>query len=226
MKRYLLQLVFLVLLSGTVSKVYGQGDDNMYPQGSDVKVPEPLPLPEFPIVNGNVVYQKVFEFEGADTGTLYGIALRYVSEYYRSAKTVIDVTDPISGLVVVKGNFSITSDVYFRFFGTMKSQREQRTAHTLKIECRPGRVRVTIDNLQVIQEAYPDLGVPYSEIPISDLIKAANQYESYAASEKPKKGEKLKQVNRTILLDELDLKASLFLQELRPFFGKELAEDW
>ncbi|MFN3758426.1 MAG: DUF4468 domain-containing protein [Algoriphagus aquaeductus] len=203
--------------------------DNMYPGGgasTPRAIPEPLLLPDFPMLNGQVVYQEVFDFQDSDQAALFGIALRYVSEYYKSAKTVIDVTDPVTGLVVVKGNFSIVSDVYYRFFGTQKAVAVNRTGHTLKIESRPGRIRVTIDNLVVTQEANPATGVMFSEIPIQSLIGEYEDYEQYAASQKPKKAQKLAQVNRSILLDELDLNAYRFLQGLKPYFEKELKEDW
>lgn len=222
------KLAFLIAFWVLAGTAYAQGYDPMYPEGSPSAkdVPEPYLLPDFPIVNGTVVYQRVFEFEGASQEQLYGVALRYVSEYYRSAKSVIDVTDPVSGLVVVKGNFSVVSDVYYSLFGTQKTQQVKRTAHTLKIESRPGRIRVTIDNLEVINESDPALGVTYSEVPIMSLIQEYEAYERTYADQKPKKNTKLQQVNRSILLDELDLNAYRFMEDLRPFFDKELGEDW
>ncbi|OOG78300.1 DUF4468 domain-containing protein [Algoriphagus sp. A40] len=220
--------VFLIAFClGFALMGYGQ-DDNMYPQsGASARdIPEPLLLPDFPMKDGSVMYQEVFDFSDADQTELFGIALRYVSEYYKSAKTVIDVTDPVTGLVVVKGNFTVMSDVYYRFFGTQKTVVVKRTGHTLKIESRPGRIRVTIDNLQVINEALPEAGIIYNESPILDLIRDYERYEQIYSRQKPKKAEKLAQVNRSILLDELDLNAYRFLQGLKPYFEKELKEDW
>lgn len=222
------KLAFMIAFWGVFSMGYAQGYDPLYPEGSSSTkdIPEPLQLPDFPMNNGDVIYQRVYDFDGASQEELFGISLRYVSEYYRSAKSVIDVTDPITGLVVVKGNFSVISDVYYRFFGSQKTQANQRTAHTLKIESRSGRIRVTIDNLVVTQEANPANGLPYVETPISDLIRDYRQYERMQADQKPKKGAKLQQVNRSIFLDELDLNAFRFLEELQPYFEKELGADW
>lgn len=68
------RLTFFIAFMSVQALAYSQGNDNMYPQGSALKVPEPLLLPEFPMSGGDVVYQEVFEFEGAEPSALYGTA--------------------------------------------------------------------------------------------------------------------------------------------------------
>lgn len=220
-----LTLLLLFLFFGCF--VANAQQDSMYPDKPSKKdIPEPLELPELPYQNGEVTYQEVFSFSGADQAALYGIALRYVSEYYKSAKSVLDVTDPATGLVVVKGNFSIVSDIYYRFFGTIKSETQKRTGHSLKIECRDERIRVTISNLRIINEAILDGTLNTSETPIENLIADYVRYEEYYQGQKPNKNDKYEQVNRSILIDELDLKSIQFLNGLEPYFLKVLAEEW
>ncbi len=214
-------LILIISMLGIGGSSFAQGD-NMYPSGSPVSIPDILQLPDFPYHNGEVAYQSVHEFD-ADQKTLYGIALRYVSDYYKSAKSVIDVADPDNGLVIVKGIFTITSDVYYRFFGTQKSANSYLTYHTLKIECKDNKIRATISNLRAELQANPSLGIVTTEIPIKQLISLYNQY---GEIKKPKKRETMAQVNRSFLLDELDLNAYNFLSGLEPYFAKQLTDDW
>lgn len=191
-------------------------NDNLYPQSLSSEIPDPFPLPNFPIVDGEVVYQKIFEFD-EDRQKLYGIALKYVSEYYKSAKAVIDLNDPVNGILIVKGNFNTEAETYFRFFGVQKGLESYLTFHTLTIECKDQRIRVTINGLKA-RDNFTGI-----EIPVESMI---SEYRNYSYLGKPKKAEVLSQINRSAMLKELDLNSKAFILGLEPYFEKQLKDDW
>lgn len=219
MKRFLFGLFVCLLINGGIKAQ----NDNLYPTGEKVEYPEPFPLPDFPYQDGEVVYQEIYEFD-ADQQKLFGIALKYVSDYYKSAKAVIDVSDSDNGLVIAKGIFLIQSDVYYNFMGgTQKTSYQYDGYHTLKIETKDKKVRVTIDKLLLVTEANISEGIPRSETPINYMIE---QYGIYETFKKPKKRELLAQVNRSSILHEIHLQSYNFLLSLKPYFEKELEDDW
>lgn len=214
------RLIFLTFLIFGLSPAILAQNDNMYPTSSGrSEIPDPLPLPDFPYVDGEILYQEIFEFD-ADQTTLYGIALKYVSDYYKSAKAVLDVTDPASGLIIVKGNFNYASDFYFQFFGTNKSETFYTTGHTLKLEVKDNKIRVSINNLHMILTSMVSSTV---DTPVDQLI---DEYLEYEMIKKAKKREQIDQVNRSELLKDMDLYAQAFLMELSPYFDRQLKDDW
>lgn len=194
--------------------------DNVYPNGaSRNKIPEPLPLPDFPYVDGEILYQKVYEFD-SDQTTLYGIALKYVSDYYKSAKAVIDVTDTATGLIIVKGNFNYASDFYYQFFGTNKDVTIYTTGHSMKLEVKDNKLRVSINNLVTLEGQAAGV---YLDTSVDRLIELYLEYEQL---HKPKNRDKIQQVNRSELLKDLHLYAAGFILELPTYFESQLNDDW
>lgn len=219
-----IRLTFLLVFFFTAIQIAAAQDDNLYPSGrSRDQIPAPLPLPDFPYVDNDILYQQVFEFD-SDQTTLYGIALKYVSDYYKSAKAVIDVTDPATGLIIVKGNFKYASEFYYQFFGTNKDVTVYTTGHTLKLEVKDNKIRVSINNLIILKEHMEaNLVGAYLGSSVSELI---DLYTDYERINKPKRREKLQQVNRSELLNELHMYALGFILELSPYFDKQLNDEW
>lgn len=92
--------------------------------------------------NGKVGIQKTLSFSDSVTiSELMSRARLYFAEKYRSAKNVIQLDDPNSGILVGKA-FSNTS------YGLRLSGFE--THFTVKIECKPGRYRYTIYDVYVV----------------------------------------------------------------------------
>jgi hypothetical protein len=218
--RSLILTFFSVFLTHAV---FAQAD-NTYPTGlSKSEIPDPMPLPDFPYVDGDIMYQRVYEFD-SDQATLYGIALKYVSDYYRSAKAAIDVTDPATGLIIVKGSFKYASDFYYQFFGTNKDVLYYTTGHTLKLEVKEKKIRISINNLATVELSGTSSGsgVPF-EITVYELIE---EYRMYAQQKKLKKSEKMEFLNKSELLSDMDSYARSFLLGLSPYFEKQLGDDW
>lgn len=84
---------------------------------------------------GRYGYVEVVTADGIPAPELYARAKAWVAQQYRSAQHVIQLDDPSTGKLVVKGNFPGTArgdaGVYY-------------VGHTLTLEVKPGRYRYTL----------------------------------------------------------------------------------
>ena len=79
-------------------------------------------------------YQEVVEVKSKPASEIYTKALEWIALNYESSNDVIQLTDPDQNLIIGKGVFLVT---LFLKTGEIR--------HTLKIEARDGRFRVTFD---------------------------------------------------------------------------------
>jgi hypothetical protein len=202
----------LVLYLLAIGNVFGQSRDLEY-----------FDMPNFEIIEGKVIYRDVLEFE-ANQSLLHSTALRYASEFYKSAKSVIDVNDSENGLLIIKGTFEFMFDGFYSPFGTFTSISLPYTVnHVLTIESKNNRIRYTIDKFTIKSNLVSELIAVNPTEPIEDYIFAYNEFEKI---KKPKKRDTAVQYNRSILLNEIDLITKSFELEIEPFFKKLLKDDW
>ncbi|MBY5951606.1 DUF4468 domain-containing protein [Algoriphagus marincola] len=169
-------------------------------------------LPEFPINQGEVEYQEIFEFE-ANKENLHGVALKYIGEAYKSAKNVIDVNDPISGLIIVKGVFIRPYQKYWTKSNTTQTQAEIH--HQLTFEIKDNRVRVTLNGMRI---SYPGTSA-------SSLNEFIAEFEKRSIETDNEKEFKEK-ANLSIAINYVDSSMKAFLEGINSFFLKELEDDW
>jgi len=202
----------LVLYLLAFGNVFGQSKDLEY-----------FEMPNFAITDGRVIYRNVLEFE-ASQSLLHSTALRYASEYYKSAKSVIDVNDSENGLLIIKGTFEFIFDGYISPLGTFTPISLPYTVnHVLTIESKNNRIRYTIDKFTIKSNLVSELIAVNPTDPIEDYIFAYNEFEKI---NKPKKRDTANQYNRSILLNKIDLITRSFELEIEPFFYKFLKDDW
>ncbi len=92
---------------------------------------------------GAVVYQEVVPVEGVKAADLYVRATAAVLSLYKPAKDVTQLADKDTSRLTVKGSYPITTDAL--------GLDRDIVRHTLTIECRDGRYRLTLANLVVVE---------------------------------------------------------------------------
>ena len=126
---------------------------------------------KYKIEDGNVVIQKVIEFENISKDNLYLSAKEYLTSNYGSFKEVLQVDDKENGLIIIKGLFA---DIYcndekiFGYYGI-----EHKIWHILKIDIKDNRVRLTISMNKV---EYRTAAVPQYNIQAQDYVEYLTEY--------------------------------------------------
>jgi hypothetical protein len=77
----------------------------------------------------------VIELEGFSKADVFSKAIEWVALNYKNADKVIKMQDANSGKIILKGNFS--TDLYMK---------QGWINHTMIIECKDGKMRVTFNN--------------------------------------------------------------------------------
>jgi hypothetical protein len=87
--------------------------------------------------NENGVYETitVLEFEGMSKADIFSKSVEWVALNYKNADKVTKLQDSNSGKIILKGNFS--TDLYLK---------QGWINHTMIIECKDGKMRVTFTN--------------------------------------------------------------------------------
>lgn len=171
-----------------------------------------LGIPDFDFNNGKVRYQRIFEIEG-DKKILHGIALKYIGEFYKSAKSVIDVNDPQNGLIIVKGTLSRSYLKYYR--KTEMKRMSLETNHNLLFEIKDNRIRITIDNL-LIRIDNSQLGA------FEEFINAYNSRNGIDGNEEDFRFK----ANMGLPIDVIDKDLTSFLNGITTYFRREIEDDW
>jgi hypothetical protein len=96
--------------------------------------PDPMPRDEA----GHYVLQDVVQAEGATAAELYGRARAWVANTYGSANRVVQLDDPESGRMIVKGT------IHTRWVGAILIG-----GHTLTIEVKDGRYRYVMTDFRI-----------------------------------------------------------------------------
>jgi hypothetical protein len=108
------------------------------------KVPEP-PSPELPqLSDGRFGYEKVVTINCATAAELQSRARAWVAAEYNSSKAVTQLDDPAGATIVVKGEFSVPA-----FLSKI------RIGHTITLQFKDGRYRVTLSGFTVASETEP-----------------------------------------------------------------------
>jgi len=105
--------------------------------------------------SGNVSYQAVEQVQGVDKKELFSRARNWFAQTYQSANSVLQVNDSESGELTGKGSFTITPTMLGMGIPT-------RVDHTIQVEVKDGRYRVTVNNFYV--ESKNNVGGPINNI--------------------------------------------------------------
>uniref|UniRef100_UPI004048B0EA DUF4468 domain-containing protein n=1 Tax=Algoriphagus sp. TaxID=1872435 RepID=UPI004048B0EA len=171
-----------------------------------------LGIPEFEKKEGKIQYQKIFEIQG-DKKQLHGIALKYIGEFYKSAKSVIDVNDSESGLIIVKGTLVRPYTRYYRKTDMMNMTLE--TNHNLLFEIKDNRIRVTIDNLVI----------RINNSQLTDFEELVEVYESKDGINGNEEDFRVK-ANLGLPINAVDSDLTAFLNGISTYFEKQIKDDW
>lgn len=103
--------------------------------------------------DGSIQIQEIFEFgEDYTFNKLYNLAKSYIINGYNSPNHVIQLDDKENGRIIVKGNYETLtcdcSDVVL-----LGSAMEYTPKHTLQIDCKEGRMRITIKVWSITQKS-------------------------------------------------------------------------
>lgn len=94
-----------------------------------------------PLLNGLVGIQKVITLDSTTSKEIYQRAKLYFAEAYKSAKDVIQLDDAEQGVIVGK---AFTKETYT----VMLAIAELEVWYMLRVECKEGRYRYTIENVK------------------------------------------------------------------------------
>jgi hypothetical protein len=186
----------------------------------------PLEIPKFEIESNEIFFREIMEFQGTQK-KLHSIGLKAISEIYRSSKSVIDLNDVENGILIVKGNLPLTIDGAYFIMGSIKPlQISYVVEHTLAIESRENRIRVTIDKFKFISGASSD-GESLTFNPPNNLDKGyLDTFIGLSNSENLKKREKANAYNMSLILNELDRRVTGILDQIKDSYQKNLKDDW
>jgi Domain of unknown function (DUF4468) with TBP-like fold len=106
-----------------------------------------------------VVYQEVVTVDGATATDIFSRAKAAIAVGYKSAQDVIQLDDREAGRIIAKGNFSTGA-------GMFTSERFIR--HTLTIEAKDGRYRISLADL--VSEFLGSQTAPPSSQPIEEVL--------------------------------------------------------
>jgi hypothetical protein len=169
-------------------------------------------IPEFESGKSEIKYQRVFEIEG-QKNKLHGIALKYIGDFYKSAKSVIDVNDSENGLIIVKGTFVNSYSRYYRKTQMMNMSLE--TDHSLMFEIKDNRIRITIDNLKIRVNGSS----------ISDFEEFIKAYESKDGLNGNEEDFRFK-ANMGIPINLIHNDVTSFMDGIKNYFEKASKDDW
>jgi hypothetical protein len=169
-------------------------------------------IPDFENGTSEIKYQKVFEIKGTQKA-LHGTALKYIGEFYKSAKSVIDINDSENGLILVKGTFVRQYSRYYRKAQMMSMTLE--TDHNLMFEIKDNRIRITIDNLKIkINNSLPG--------DFEDFITAYNSKDGVNGNEEDFRFK----ANMGVPINLVDNDVNAFMNGINDYFEKEAKDDW
>lgn len=202
-------IVFLIL---SINGICQESVSKFFKQGNNPYEVICYHLPEFPLNQNEVEYQEVFEFD-SNKDKLHGIALKYVGEAYKSAKNVIDVNNPTSGLIIVKGVFIRPYEKYWTRNQKIFTQAEIH--HQLTFEVKDEKIRVTLNGINI---SYPGT----SQSPLKDFIEEFNRRPFETDDEKTFK----EKANVSIAINYVDSSMKQFIDGINSYFLTELKDDW
>lgn len=106
------------------------------------KTPTPPP-PELPkLSDGRFGYERIVAINDAAASELQSRARAWIAAAYDSSTAVTQLDDPTGGTILIKGEFSVPVFI-----------SQLRIGHTLKLEFKDGRYRVTLSEFTVASEA-------------------------------------------------------------------------
>lgn len=107
-------------------------------------------------VNGNILYTNVVKVENTSAQDLYSRAKLCIAEVYKSNKEVTQLNDDAAKVILIKP--VIKSYAYSAWTGGFNTY----TNYQLKIECKDGRYRYTIDGFAITLSTKSGSYGPYS----------------------------------------------------------------
>lgn len=107
----------------------------------------------------------VFEAKGKTKSELFSALNRWITLHYKSANSVIQLNDPESGTIIVKGVNSVVytnaDKILYPNNKNISSTSESFFNHTLEINIKDDRFRIIFTVIDVVQESYPELKSAY-----------------------------------------------------------------
>ena len=98
-----------------------------------------------PFINGDVMYQKVFNAPGKSNVQLFGNAQLWFIKHYKNTKS-IQIQDDVIGRVIGNGRELLT------FKSILEMERDYDVDMTIQIDCKNGRYRARIYNIVIETE--------------------------------------------------------------------------
>lgn len=102
-----------------------------------------IPLNE----NGSFAITEVDTIQGLSMQELHKIANQFVADAFVSANNVIQMNDPVGGIIICKG--IITGNAYFKDGLLGKYGGEENVSFTLKIQCKDNRYKLDLYDLNI-----------------------------------------------------------------------------
>lgn len=186
---------------------------------SDLK---PLPLPDFVIESNEIIYREIIEIEGTKEN-LHSTGLKSISDLYRSSKSVIDLNDVESGTIVVKGNLPMTLESYYVFMGYKPTTTTYIVSHTLTIESKENRIRVTITNFKF--ESAIDMN---GTLELNSKIdkQYIDKFKTLKNSNNLKKPEIATLHAMSLILNSLDITVDELMKDILKNYKNSKNDDW
>lgn len=202
--------------------------------GQSKERPIPKSLPEIPKIEADFGYREIFTFEDT-TKNLQQEAMLFLSNYYNSAKDVIDlnidVNDQNTGIIVAKGKFNIPVNGFNvqgkKYYPNLTNYIVD---HQVTIEIKEQRTRITLNNFSVQQPPldYTDImgnvtRIDYPLQSVQEMIDFTSI--SITDNDLPARINVTKQFSFSDLLNSLDLVCKAYLKEFEKFILKR-DSDW
>ncbi|GAB2571653.1 DUF4468 domain-containing protein [Spirosoma areae] len=188
---------------------------------------EPVYLP-IDSTTGNVQFREVISLSpDLDTKAIAQKARTWVAVAYRNAKDVVQQYDPEAGIIIVKGQFA--NRVFYK--GVAQST-SVTVHHMLTIEAKPGRYRVTMNNLE--QEAggmKAFIKANHGSMSEQEYLAEVQKYSSGKGMEKMVMRSAQKNVTTTLTdnrlyTSEFKKNATALLESLKQYMQKKGEKDW
>ncbi|MCX6218336.1 DUF4468 domain-containing protein [Spirosoma sp.] len=118
-----------------------------------VNVPPASPIP-IDSTTGMVQFRRIIQIPGdSSVSSTISRARNWVTKTYRSANDVVQQYDPSNGIMVVQGLF-VLEYAEMQYMLLNKITKTLQVFHTVTIEAKSNRVRITIDGLQTKKPDY------------------------------------------------------------------------
>lgn len=190
-------------------------------------------VPEIPVIDGTTGYREIFIFQDS-TKNFYQELQLFLSNYYKSAKDVIDLTidlnDKSAGIIIAKAKFQVPTYGY-NVLGKKYYQNllNYTVDHQVTFEIKGNRVRTTLNNFMVQEPPleYTALTgtsrIDYPKRTIQEMIEFCQL--SFLESSLEGRINISKQYAYSDFLNSFDVMCKGYLKEVEKYLNQQ-KDDW